>query len=168
VPEAEALLGFGGNLADPIAAIEAALNGLQAAKVRIVARSRFYRTPPWGPVPQPPYVNLCALAHTTRGPRDLLALTQSLEAKGGRERSVRFGPRTLDIDILTYADLRMDAPDLTLPHPRLTERAFVLVPLAEIAPDFVVNGRAVRDWAAEADRSGIEPIESRYRPRTRT
>jgi 2-amino-4-hydroxy-6-hydroxymethyldihydropteridine diphosphokinase len=151
----EVLLGFGGNLGDPVAAIETALARLDASGVAILARSAFYRTPPWGPVAQPDFINLCALAETALRPRALLALTQATEREFGREPGPRWGPRALDIDILDYGGIRVEEPDLVLPHPRLFQRAFVLVPLAEVAPERILAGRAVRDWAAEVDRAGV-------------
>ena len=156
----EITLGLGGNLGDPAKTIGAALGRLDGDGVTILSRSRLYRTPPWGPVAQPDFLNGCALAHTDLEPRDLLALTQRLAAEFGREREVRWGPRTIDIDILTYGNVTIDEPGLTIPHPRMTERAFVLVPLAEIAPGRIVSGRAVRDWAATTDRSGVTPVDA--------
>lgn len=131
---------------------------LAESGVTIRSRSALYRTPPWGPVVQPDFVNACAAAETALSPPELLGLTQSLEREAGRLPGERFGPRTLDIDILDYDGLELDGPGLVLPHPRLTGRAFVLLPLAEIAPDVVISGRPVRDWAAGADRSGIERL----------
>jgi 2-amino-4-hydroxy-6-hydroxymethyldihydropteridine diphosphokinase len=156
---AEVLLAFGGNLGDPVQAIQRALDRLQEGGVRIARRSSFYRTAPWGPVAQPAFVNACAVAETGLSPEALLALTQSVERELGREPGIRFGPRMLDIDILNYDGIEVETPTLTLPHPRLTERGFVLVPLAEIAPDRMVAGRSVREWAAAADRIGIEKLE---------
>jgi 2-amino-4-hydroxy-6-hydroxymethyldihydropteridine diphosphokinase len=154
----EVLLGLGGNLGDPLAAIGAALERLAAGGVRIVRRSRPYLTVPWGVADQPDFVNLCAAGETELAPRALLDLIGRIEATLGRERRERWGPRPIDIDILIYGDERVDEPGLTIPHPRLTERAFVLVPLADIAADRVVEGRSVREWAAAIDRSGVEPI----------
>ena len=155
----EVLLGLGGNLGDPIAAIDAALDQLEAGGVCIVRRSRPYRTAPWGVADQPDFVNLCAAGETALAPRALLDLIARVEAALGRERRERWGPRPIDIDILTYGDERIDGPGLTIPHPRLTARAFVLVPLLDIAADRLVEGRTVRDWATSIDRSGVEPIE---------
>jgi 2-amino-4-hydroxy-6-hydroxymethyldihydropteridine diphosphokinase len=152
---ADVLLGLGGNVGDPAATIAAALARLDEAGVRIVARSSLYRTPPWGKTDQPAFVNACALARTELSPRSLLDRILTIELALGRTRGERWGPRTIDIDILDYDGLALDEPGLTLPHPRLAERAFVLVPLAEIAPDHVVAGRAVRDWAASVDTSGV-------------
>ena len=153
---ADVLLGFGGNLGDATAAIEAALRRLEAGGVRITARSPFYRTPAWGKTDQPDFVNACAAGETALAPRGLLDAIQRIEAQLGRERRERWGPRVIDIDILAYDDRVIDEPGLTIPHPRLTERAFVLVPLLDIAPDRVIAGRSVRDWAAGVDGGGIE------------
>jgi 2-amino-4-hydroxy-6-hydroxymethyldihydropteridine diphosphokinase len=155
----EVLLGLGGNLGDAVATIAAALDRLETGGVRIARRSRCYRTAPWGMADQPHFVNLCAAGETELAPRALLDLIHAVEAALGRERRERWGPRTIDIDILAYGDERIDEPGLTIPHPRLTARAFVLVPLLDIAPDRVIDGRRVRDWAAAVDRSGIEPME---------
>lgn len=155
---AEVLFGFGGNLGDPAAAIEAALERLDAAGVRITRRSAFYRTAPWGVTEQPDFVNLCAAAETALAPRALLDLIQAIERDLGRERRERWGARLIDIDILAYGEEAVDEPGLTIPHPHLTERAFVLVPLAEIAPDKAIAGRSVREWAAQVDAAGVERI----------
>jgi 2-amino-4-hydroxy-6-hydroxymethyldihydropteridine diphosphokinase len=154
----EVLLGLGGNLGDAVATIDAALQRLETGGVCILRRSRSYRTAPWGVADQPDFVNLCAAGETALAPRALLDLIHATEAALGRERRERWGPRTLDIDILAYSDARIDEPGLTIPHPRLTERAFVLVPLLDIAPDRMIEGRTVRDWAAAVDHSGIEPL----------
>lgn len=155
----EVLLGLGGNVGDPIAAIEAALRRLEREGVRITRRSRWYRTAPWGVTDQPYFVNLCVAADTDLPARALLDAVQAIEAALGRERAMRWGPRIIDIDILAYGDLTIDEPDLQIPHPKLTERAFVLVPLLDIAPDHPIVGRPVRDWAADVDRGGVEVIE---------
>jgi 2-amino-4-hydroxy-6-hydroxymethyldihydropteridine diphosphokinase len=156
---AEVLLGLGGNLGDPVAAIEAALQRLDAEGVRVTRRSPLYRTPPWGVTEQPDFVNACVAAETTLSPAALLALIHRIEAALGRERRERWGPRPIDIDILAYGDEAVDEPGLTIPHPRLTERAFVLVPLCDIAPDHVIKGRTVRGWAETVRRDGITRME---------
>lgn len=155
---AEALLAFGGNVGDVAAAIGTALRRLAESGVRIERVSSLYRTPAWGPVAQPDFVNGCASAETDLQPCALLALTQTIEREGGREAGPRWGPRPIDIDILAYDDLQMDEPGLTLPHARVAERVFVLVPLAEIAPDRIIAGRRVRDLAEAVDKNGIERI----------
>ena len=129
-------------------------------QVRLTARSSDYHTPPWGFKYQPPFVNLCIAVETTLSPRDLLARAQEVELALGRDRAheKRWGPRTADIDIIAYDDLTIDELGLTLPHPRLFERAFVLLPLAEIAPDRVIAGEKVREAAAAVDTAGIERL----------
>ena len=131
--------------------------------IRLIARSSDYKTPPWGVADQPPFVNLCIAVETTLAPLALLGRTQEIERVFGRDRAHerRWGPRSLDIDILSYDDLALDTPDLTLPHPRMFERAFVLVPLAEIAPDRVIAGRRIRDELARVDAAGIEKLPPR-------
>lgn len=130
------------------------------AHVNKVARSSDYRTPPWGRTDQPDFINAVIEIRTTLSPHELLARAQEIEFRLGRTRKFgeRFGPRTIDIDLLAYDDIHLDDPDLTLPHPRMFERAFVLVPLLEIAPDAVVAGRSLKDALAGLDRSGIERL----------
>ncbi|MCJ7993127.1 2-amino-4-hydroxy-6-hydroxymethyldihydropteridine diphosphokinase [Rhizobium cremeum] len=122
---------------------------------RVTAVSRLYRTPPWGKTDQADFYNSCAAVETTLSARALLALCLDIERDMKRERIERWGPRTIDIDILTYADEQHDEEALKVPHPRMTERAFVLMPLADIAPDLEVDGRTVSDWLGEADAGGI-------------
>jgi len=125
-----------------------------------LARSSDYRTPPWGFADQPPFINAVIAVATSLSPRDLLARALKIERAFGRdrERERRWGPRTLDLDLLAYDDLVLHSPDLTLPHPRMFERAFVLVPLAEIAPDRVIAAIHVTDALKRIDASGIEKL----------
>src|SRR5207249_4435634 len=111
----------------------------------------------WGIEDQPPFVNLCLAVATELAPRALLARAHAVERELGRDRprERRWGPRAVDIDLLAYDDLSLDESDLVLPHPRLFERAFVLVPLVEIAPGRVVAGRRLQDALAAVDTSGI-------------
>ena len=153
---AEALIGLGGNLGDVAATLEAALAGLTRGGARVVARSSNWKTPPWGVTDQPAFVNACALVETDLAPRALLDLCLAVEASLGRVRTVKWGPRAIDLDVLDYDGRRIEEPGLTLPHPHLGERAFVLVPLAEIVPDRVVAGARVRDHLARIDASGVE------------
>ena len=122
----------------------------------LIARSSDYATPPWGVEDQPPFINCCAAIETTLSPHDLLRRVQEVERAFGRDRANerRWGPRTLDIDLIAYDDVAMNDPDLTLPHPRLFERAFVLVPLADIAADRLIAGRARArmHWPSRRDR----------------
>jgi 2-amino-4-hydroxy-6-hydroxymethyldihydropteridine diphosphokinase len=152
-----AYLALGSNLGDRAAHIRSGTAALAAhPAVELLAVSRLYETPPWGPVPQGPYLNACAAVATTLAPRALLDLCLAIERRAGRERTLRWGPRTLDLDILLYGDAAVDEPDLRIPHPRMMERAFVLVPLADLAPDLVVADTSIRDALARLDRSGIE------------
>ena len=142
----EAALGLGGNLGDPVAAFATVLRRLEAHEaVSRVSPSSVYRTAPWGKLDQPEFLNMAVLVETTLSARALLDLCLSLEREGGRERRERWGPRTLDIDILTYGGETIDEPGLQVPHPRIAERAFVLAPLAEIAPGMMIGGRSVAD-----------------------
>ena len=158
-----AWVAFGGNLGDVRAAVAEALDHLGSVPgVRLLARSRFYRTPAWGHVDQPDFINGAIALETTLAPRQLLDLLLATEQRLGRVRggdSPRWGPRTLDLDLLAMDGLMLDEPGLSLPHPRLHERAFVLVPLAEIAPGLVVPGRGrVTDLLAAVDATGVEAI----------
>jgi 2-amino-4-hydroxy-6-hydroxymethyldihydropteridine diphosphokinase len=158
---AQALLGLGGNVGDVRATLEEAVALFADGKdVTLTARSCDYSTPPWGVEGQPPFVNLAIAVETTLSPRALLTRALDVERTLGRDRShaERWGPRPVDIDLLAYDDLVLDEPGLTLPHPRLFERAFVLVPLAEIAPDRVIAGRRVKDALAQIDVAGIEKL----------
>ena len=138
-----ALIALGGNVGDARATLAGAVAALGRRAGRLIARSSNYSTPPWGDEQQPPYVNACVEIETHLDPHSLLALLQAIEGENGRERTKerRWGPRTLDLDLIAYDDLSIDTPELVLPHPRLFERAFVLVPLAEIAPHRAINGR---------------------------
>jgi len=157
----EALLALGGNVGNSRAILDRAIGLLCDGKeVRLMARSSDYRTPPWGFKYQPHFVNLAIMVETTLDPRELLARTQEIELRLGRDRAheKRNGPRTADIDILAYDDLTLNEPNLTLPHPRLFERAFVLVPLAEIAGDRVIAGRRVDEAARTVDAGQIHRL----------
>ncbi len=145
----EAALGFGGNLGDPVAAFAAALARLGAhAAVAVKGLSSVWRTAPWGKLDQPEFRNMAALIETSLSAEELLELCLAVEREQGRERRERWGPRTLDIDILTYGGQVIDRPGLQVPHPRIAERAFVLAPLAEIAPTAMIAGRSVVELLA--------------------
>ncbi|MFO1147292.1 MAG: 2-amino-4-hydroxy-6-hydroxymethyldihydropteridine diphosphokinase [Alsobacter sp.] len=152
---AEVYASLGSNIGDKAANIAEALRRLAQAGVEVVACSPLYRTPPWGPVEQDWFLNACAHLRTDLAPRDLMRLCLEVERAMGRERLVRWGPRLIDVDLLAYDDLAIEEPDLSLPHPRLFERAFVLVPLLDVAPDFSIDGRRA-DVALEGlDTAGI-------------
>ena len=155
-----AALSLGGNLGDVRAAFRYALERLAMAEgVAVVATSSIYRTAPWGKLDQPDFLNMAALLRVTIAPRALLDLCLAIEREQGRARLEHWGPRTLDIDVLTYGDEVVDEPGLAIPHPRLAERAFVLTPLAEIALDTLVGGVRVEDLCAGVDAAGVEKTE---------
>lgn len=151
-------LGLGGNVGDPAASVRAALAALTVRGVaRIEKVSSLYRTAPWGGVPQPDYANACAIGRTELPPLDLLDAIKRLERDLGRVDTLRWGPRVIDIDILFYGDLSMQDERLVIPHRDLLRRAFVLIPLAEIAPDLVIGGRRVADAAREIGGGDVRP-----------
>jgi 2-amino-4-hydroxy-6-hydroxymethyldihydropteridine diphosphokinase len=161
---AEAFIALGGNVGDVRATFDQAVSLLcDDSEVRLVARSSDYRTPPWGVTDQPPFTNAVIAVSTTLAPHTLLIRAQACERALGRDRTKEqhWGPRTIDLDILTYDDLVLDDATLTLPHRHLFERAFVLVPLAEIAPDRVIAGIRVSDAVKRVDAAGIERLPGR-------
>jgi len=124
-------------------------------KSRIVAVSSLFSTPPWGKTDQPDFLNACAEITTSHEPRELLALCLDAERALKRERRERWGPRIIDIDILLYGNREVHESGLDIPHPRMLERAFVLAPLAEIAPELVIAGKTVAQWLEAVDTTGI-------------
>jgi 2-amino-4-hydroxy-6-hydroxymethyldihydropteridine diphosphokinase len=160
----DALLALGGNVGEVRETFDRAVPQLcDGIEVKLTARSSDYVTPPWGIRDQPPFINLCLAVETSLTPHALLARAQKVEQMFGRDRASErhWGPRTLDIDILAYDDLVLRTPELTLPHPRLFERAFVLVPLAEIAPERMILGWRVRAALAKLDTTGIQKLPPR-------
>jgi 2-amino-4-hydroxy-6-hydroxymethyldihydropteridine diphosphokinase len=158
---AGALIGMGGNVGNVRTTLSRAVDMLcDGRDVTLVARSADYLTPPWGVEDQPPFINRCIAITTRLSPQALLARALEVERALGRDRGRerRWGPRTVDIDLLAYGDLAIEEPQLTLPHPKLFERAFVLVPLAEIAPDRLIAGQRVRDALAKVNASAIERL----------
>jgi 2-amino-4-hydroxy-6-hydroxymethyldihydropteridine diphosphokinase len=136
-----AYIGVGSNLGDSRARVLAACEALGTLpRTQLVARSRLYRTRPFGPVPQGDFINAVAGLLTQLGTAELLAGIRGLEAAAGRVRSERWGPRTLDLDILVHGTERIETPELTVPHPGIPQRGFVLAPLADIAPTLEVPG----------------------------
>src|SRR5260370_31019673 len=161
---AEALLGVGGNLGAVRATLGRTVTALSDGReVKLVARSSDYRTPPWGVADQPPFINLAIVVETVLTPRALLDRALRVEAMFGRDRTKerRWGPRILDIDIIAFDALEIEESGLTLPHPHLFERAFVLTPLAEIAPDRKIKGITVAEAFAAVDPAGIEKLPPR-------
>lgn len=142
----EAALCFGGNLGDPVTAFAAAIEALaRHPAVTVLRISSVYRTAPWGKLDQPEFLNMAVMIATDLAAADLLAFCLRIEREQGRERKERWGPRTLDIDLLTYGEAVIDEPGLQVPHPRIAERAFVLAPLAEIAPALVIGDRSASE-----------------------
>jgi 2-amino-4-hydroxy-6-hydroxymethyldihydropteridine diphosphokinase len=160
----EAFIALGGNLGDVRTTFEQAIAKLcDGVALRLLARSSDYRTPPWGVTDQPPFINAAIAVSTSLSPHELLARAKATERALGRDstRERHWGPRLIDLDILAYDDIALRGPDLTLPHPHMFERAFVLVPLAEIAPDRIIAGIRVREALARIDASGIEKLVAR-------
>jgi 2-amino-4-hydroxy-6-hydroxymethyldihydropteridine diphosphokinase len=153
---AVAAIGIGSNSGDAEAQVLLAFDRL-AETGAVLARSSLYRTAPWGVTDQPPFVNAAALVDTALEPHALLAALQRIEKQAGRATTRRWGPRVLDLDILAYEGVRLDEPGLTIPHARLRERAFALVPLAEIDPRYA----PVRDALPPGERAGVVELEPR-------
>jgi len=142
-----AYLGMGSNLGDRAAYLRLALSRLDALpETRVQAVSSTHETPPWGHTAQPDFLNLAVMVETALPPETLLTAVLAIEEEAGRQRGEHWGPRTLDIDLLVYEGETRDTPTLQLPHPFLTQRRFVLAPLAEIAPGLVVAERTVHEW----------------------
>ncbi len=161
-PATRAHVALGANIDEPQTRVREALRALDALPAsRVVARSSLYLTPPWGIADQPDFVNAVASLDTTLPPRKLLAWLQELEARAGRRRDgPRNGPRRLDLDLLLYGDTRWHDERLEIPHPRMHERAFVLLPLAEIAADAIVPGKGrVADLLAHVDTAGCRRLD---------
>ena len=152
-----AFLGLGSNLGDRLANLQAAVDALQAEPaLRVVASSRVWETTPMGGPAQPDYLNAVVRVETDLSARDLLDVARRVEARLGRVRRERWGARTLDLDILLYDEEQIDEPDLVVPHPRMKQRAFVLVPLLELEPDPVLpDGTRLKDVRVDTD--GVTP-----------
>lgn len=157
-----AFIGLGSNLADPRVQVRRALDELAALPdSRLASASSLYRSPPMGPRNQPDYINAVARLDTGLEPEALLDALQAIEAAHRRVRSgERWGPRTLDLDLLLYGERRIDSPRLSVPHPGLPERSFVLYPLAEIAPELMIPGLgALATLLADCGRDGLQRLE---------
>ena len=153
-------LALGTNLGDRSANLRSAVAALPPI-VTVLAESPVYETPPWGLTDQPAFLNMVLRGETDLGPARLLEYLKHLETELGRVAAIRWGPRQIDIDILFYDDLVRQVPGLAIPHPRLHERAFVLVPLADLAPDLIhpVLGKTVRALLAAVDTTGVMRYE---------
>jgi 2-amino-4-hydroxy-6-hydroxymethyldihydropteridine diphosphokinase len=148
-----AVLSLGSNVGDRMAQLQGAVDRLGTWRVAV---SPVYETAPWGPVPQDDYLNAIAIVRDSAAePRDWLERAHAIETSAGRTRDVRWGPRTLDVDVITVDDVRSDDPELTLPHPRAHERAFVLVPWLAVDRDAVLTGQRVADLVRGVNRGGV-------------
>ena len=152
-------IALGTNLGDRLANLRDAIDAL-APDVRVLRESTSYETPPWGYTDQPAFLNMVIKAETSLNPRALLSYLTKREDELGRVKNFKYGPRHIDLDILFYDDLVVDEDNLQIPHPRLHERAFVLVPLADLAPDFVhpVLGKDVKSLLSVLDSDEIHPF----------
>ena len=158
--EATAYLGLGGNLGDPKATMAAALRILDGNQdCRVSAVSSVYRTPPWGEVVQPDFLNCVAEIRTNLTPKGLLHLCLETENVLKRVRKIPGGPRVIDVDVLTYSGQTWKEPGLEIPHPRMTKRAFVLLPLREIAPNLTLDGLSLDALLEHVDRDGISVVD---------
>jgi 2-amino-4-hydroxy-6-hydroxymethyldihydropteridine diphosphokinase len=158
---ADAYIGIGSNLEAPVEQVCQALIELNdIPHTYLTAQSSLYRSAPLGPADQPYYINAAAGVRTSLSPESLLEELQSIENRHGRIRTVRWGPRSLDLDLLMYGNLQQSHPDLTLPHPGIQERVFVLQPLYDIAPDLYIPGRGeVKSLLQTCPRLYIERLE---------
>jgi 2-amino-4-hydroxy-6-hydroxymethyldihydropteridine diphosphokinase len=155
----DALIGLGSNIGDKAANIARAIELLtRDGAVRLVRASRIYRTAPWGVTDQDWFANAAIAVATALTPQDLLARCLEVESTMKRVREQRWGPRIIDVDVLVYRDWELNEPDLIVPHPRIADRAFVLVPLIDIAPGLVIGGRAIEAWLAEIGASDVVPL----------
>ena len=158
---AECAIALGSNQGNSIEILESSLDALNLIPgITIQQTSSWYQTKPVGtPEPQPDYLNGCALLSVRSTPTELLAILQATEIQFGRVGKGKLQPRTLDLDLLFYDNLVLNTPELTLPHPRMSERAFVLVPLAEIAPDWIEprSGTKIAQLLSQVDTSGVQP-----------
>ena len=153
-----AALGLGSNLGNRLAHLESAIAAIGSTPgVDVVGVSPFVESVAVGP-PQPDYLNAVVVIDTSLTAEALLGLARCCEAEARRVRDQRWGPRTLDVDVLAYGQASSDDAELTLPHPRATQRAFVMVPWAAVDPDFVVAGRSVAEWAGQLDAAGLRPM----------
>lgn len=155
----QAFIGLGSNMDDPVAQLDSAVSHLQSwAGISLLAVSGYYGSTPVGPQNQPDFVNAVADVSTSLSPQALLEALQAIEQRQHRERVEHWGPRTLDLDILLYGDQNLQEPDLTIPHPRMTERAFVLIPLSDLAPDLILNGQPLDTWLDQITDQTVYPL----------
>ena len=156
----DAFIALGSNIGDKTVNINHAITLLtEHDDIRLLARSSDYRTPPWGKTDQDWFVNACIGVATSLSPHELLRRCLETEEEMGRKRAEKWGPRLIDLDVLLHGDAVLSDAELILPHPHITARAFVLAPLADIAPNILIDGKSVLQWLAQIDKAGVEPIE---------
>jgi 2-amino-4-hydroxy-6-hydroxymethyldihydropteridine diphosphokinase len=156
-----ATLGLGSNLGDRVSNIDRAIALLtENGAVCVVSRSRLYRTAPWGVTEQDWFVNACIAIKSALSPRELLRHCQFVEGAMGRARTRRWGPRNIDIDILTFGDFKIDEPDLVIPHPLIAERAFVLIPLKDVAPELKIDGASLDEMLSKLNAADVRPLDA--------
>jgi 2-amino-4-hydroxy-6-hydroxymethyldihydropteridine diphosphokinase len=157
----DATIGLGSNIGDKAANIDTAITRLTAGgDVRLIAASRKYRSAPWGVQDQDWFVNACIAVATPLSARVLLERCQAIENEMGRVRRQKWGPRLIDVDILTYRDALIREPDLIVPHPLIAERAFVLLPLRDVAPDLKIGGKSLTEWIGKIDTGDVVPLDA--------
>ena len=155
----EAFIALGSNMGDKLAHLRAARTAIAALpETKILAQSAIYRTPPWGNTEQDWFANAVIKVETGLSPHTLLDACLAIEADMGRKRAERWGPRLIDLDLLTHGDARLTDDRLTLPHPAMHERAFVLIPLKDVAPQTQINGQSLDALIARLDSQGIEAM----------
>jgi len=156
----DAFIALGSNIGDKTVNINHAITLLtEHDDIRLLARSSDYRTPPWGKTDQDWFVNACIGVATSLSPHELLRRCLETEEEMGRKRAEKWGPRLIDLDVLLHGDAVLSDAELILPHPHITARAFVLAPLADIAPNILIDGKSVLQWLEQIDKAGVEPIE---------
>lgn len=152
-----AYISLGSNMGERLSNLEAAVEMVaRLEKTALLAESSVYETEPWGLKEQDSFLNMCIKIETELSPKELLKKLQEIELELGRRRLVRWGPRTIDLDILMYDDVKMEDEELTLPHPRMTERAFVLMPLLDVSGDIIILGRRLSEWLEDMSDQGIK------------
>jgi 2-amino-4-hydroxy-6-hydroxymethyldihydropteridine diphosphokinase len=152
-----AYIGIGGNVGDVFASMKSALNLLNDhPQISVNKISKIYKTPPWGIEDQDWFLNACASVETTLTAQELLKTCLEVEVSLKRVREIRWGPRTIDLDVLVFGEENIAQDNLQVPHPRMHERAFVLMPMADIAPDLPLNGKTISQWLEEIDTTGIQ------------
>jgi 2-amino-4-hydroxy-6-hydroxymethyldihydropteridine diphosphokinase len=155
----DVVLGLGGNVGERQAALAGAVEALRAhPAIEIIAASALYESEPWGLTDQQDFLNTAVRVATSLGPANLLAAILGIEVSLGRVRGKKWGPRTIDIDILVFGDETIDTPGLTIPHPHLTERAFALAPLVDVMPEAMIKKRPARQWLAQLESKGLKRI----------